>query len=224
MHLPGVARGFEVAPSARAKGEDPPGAAFLLRAPEPADGEAAHDPALDLAVTRVQEILADAPLATVGILLRRRAWIPDLIHRLRVVGIAASDEGGNPLTDSAAVLHALSLLHLADHPADLAAAFHVASSPLGKRVGLDADARSAANACDVARGVRAALAQRGYGAYLSSIRLGEGGAVRRGTSSASASSSTSATRGKARPDRGRAPSSSTCAGRRWKIRPRRACA
>src|SRR5207249_3229174 len=74
--------------------------------------------------------------ATVGILLRRRVWIPELIRALREAGIAASDKGGNPLTDSAAVLQALSLLHLADHPGDLAAALHVATSTLGRKGGV----------------------------------------------------------------------------------------
>jgi ATP-dependent helicase/nuclease subunit A len=150
-----------------------PGAVFLLRAGAPADGKAEHSPALELAVERVRAILADAPLATVGILLRRRRWIPQLIHRLRETGIAASDEGGNPLTDSIAVLHALSLLHLADHPGDLAAAFHVATSPLGSRVGLAAEGFRE-DAGTAARAVRAALAERGFGGFLASIRPGAG--------------------------------------------------
>ncbi len=127
---------FTVHESASKRGEEPPGAVFLLRARANTEADTEQAPVFELAVERVYGILEDAPLASVGVLVRRRKWIPELIHKLSEAGIAASDEGGNPLTDSAAVLHALSMLHLADHPGDLAAAFHVATSPLGPRVGL----------------------------------------------------------------------------------------
>ena len=134
-----------------------------------------QSPALELTVERARAILADAPRAKIGILTRRRKWIPELIRKLRDASIPASDEGGNPLTDSVAVLHALSLLHLADHPGDLAAAFHVATSPLGARVGLSGEEfRKIENARErastIARDVRNALAEQGYGGWLASIR------------------------------------------------------
>lgn len=122
-------------PAKRAGGELP-GAVFVVRAAAADDRGGRESAALTAAVERVRGILEEAPAATIGILTRRRKWIPELIHRLRKHGIHASDEGGNPLTDSVAVLHALSLLHLADHPGDSAAAFHVATSPLGRKVGL----------------------------------------------------------------------------------------
>ncbi|MFN0007650.1 MAG: UvrD-helicase domain-containing protein [Planctomycetota bacterium] len=164
-----------------------PGAVFLVRTRERESEEGAHVPASEAAVERVSSILTEAPRATVGVLVRVRKRIPDLIRRLRDRGILASDEGGNPLTDSAAVLHALSLLHLADHPGDTAAAFHVAKSPLGRLVGLEPEAlfagRSRGESRDgkladpivvragaVAREVRAKIAALGFGGYLASIR------------------------------------------------------
>lgn len=170
---------------------DRPGAVHLVRARPHGVDEPEHLPVLGAAVERVGAILDDAPRATIGVLVRRRAWIPDLIRRLRDAGIAASDEGGNPLTDSMAVLHALSLLHLGDHPGDTAAAFHVANSPFGRVVGLDPalfaagrrDPSAGRGALDdavlarigaAARGVRARLAAQGYGGFLASIRPGEG--------------------------------------------------
>jgi len=172
-------RSFSPHESARARGEEPPGAVHLLSAGAPAEGQASHAPAIALAVERAREILAEAPWATVGILLRRRRWIPELIHALREPGIAASDEGGNPLTDSVAVLQALSLLHLADHPGDLAAALHVATSPFGGKVGLtpeDLSGDRRPKVAAVSAEVRASLARHGYGGYLASIRptAGEG--------------------------------------------------
>ena len=53
---------------------------------------------------------------------------------LRERNIAGSQDGGNPLTDSAAVELILSLVHLADHPGDTLCGFHVRSSPLAKEL------------------------------------------------------------------------------------------
>jgi len=161
--------GFDRHEPAPRAGGDRPGAVTVLRARAAAEGQAAEAPVLVLAVDLVRGILAEAPAASVGILLRRRRWIPELIAKLREAGIPASDEGGNPLTDSIAVLHALSLLHLADHPGDLAAAFHVATSPLGPKVGLE-PGTFRERAAAVARGVRRSLAELGFGAWLASIR------------------------------------------------------
>jgi ATP-dependent exoDNAse (exonuclease V) beta subunit len=178
-----AAEEFQAAFVEHAPNAERPGAVHLVRSRVPREEEPEHVPVLAASVDRVKAILDAAPRASVGVLLRRRAWIPDLIRRLRDRGIGASDEGGNPLTDSVAVLHALSLLHLADHPGDTAAAFHVATSPFGERVGIERalfeadgrpDAAAHARIGEAARAVRAALAVRGYGGFLASIRPGAG--------------------------------------------------
>lgn len=86
---------------------------------------------VEAAAQLVARIVREHPGASVGVLTRRRRPIPRLILRLRDLGVRASEEGGNPLTDSAAVAAIVSAMRLADHPGDSAAAFHVASSPLG---------------------------------------------------------------------------------------------
>ena len=93
---------------------------------------------LRCAARQVKEIVDSAPACSVGVLFRRRKHIARLIYELRRpdIDIRASQESGNPLTDSPAVSAALSLLVLADHPGHTAAGFHVAASPLGKAVGL----------------------------------------------------------------------------------------
>jgi ATP-dependent exoDNAse (exonuclease V) beta subunit len=53
-----------------------------------------------------------------------------LIAGLRCRGIEVSEEGGNPLTDSAAVQHILSAMTLADHPGDKIAKFHLSCGKL----------------------------------------------------------------------------------------------
>jgi ATP-dependent exoDNAse (exonuclease V) beta subunit len=144
------------------------GAAWLLQADPSSEGEEPELPALRLAAERAAQIARAAPAATIGILLRRGRFIARMIYLLRACGVRASGEGGNPLCDSAAVLHVLSLLHLADHPGDAAAAFHLASSPLAPLLGL-VFPNDGAQRSDFARGVRAKLLQRGYGRFLAEL-------------------------------------------------------
>jgi len=108
-------------------------------------------------------VAADAS-ASVGVLVRTKKPIPRLIHTLRERGVLASGDGGNVLIDAEAVQVLLSLLVLADHPGDRAAAFHVGTSPLGRALGVDP--RPGASQVRVAAEVRAALLRDGYGAWL----------------------------------------------------------
>jgi ATP-dependent helicase/nuclease subunit A len=109
---------------------DLPGAAELRQARPTVGDEKDWMPVIELAVERVVTLAKECPEATIGVLLRANKVIPRLIAKLQMEGLPVSGEGGNPLTDSAAVLHLLSLLHLADHPSDTMAAFHLSSSPL----------------------------------------------------------------------------------------------
>ncbi|MBN2218100.1 MAG: UvrD-helicase domain-containing protein [Pirellulales bacterium] len=123
------------------------------------------DATLDFAAGRIAELHAAVPGRSIGVLVRRNRSVARLIHRLGRLGVAASEEGGNPLTDSPAVQLALSALRLADHPGDTASRFHVARSPLGKRLGLERfdDARAAWR---VSAGLRERLLADGYGPTL----------------------------------------------------------
>jgi ATP-dependent exoDNAse (exonuclease V) beta subunit len=97
---------------------------------------AAKEAFLDFAAERIAEIHRQSPEMSVGVLCRSNKPISGLIYRLRKLGVPASEEGGNPLTDSCAVELILSLLRLADHPGDTAAAYHIARSPLASEFGL----------------------------------------------------------------------------------------
>ncbi|MDP6839100.1 MAG: UvrD-helicase domain-containing protein [Planctomycetota bacterium] len=145
-----------------------PGSATLFEAPHHEEHSQAVAAVLDLAVERVATIVAEEPQASVALLLRRRAHIAPLIHRLAALGIRASDQGGNPLTDSEAVVQFLSLLHLADHPADSMAAFHLASSPLGPALGLTPE-NMKETAGTVAAHIRKRLLAEGLGAFTASF-------------------------------------------------------
>ena len=116
----------------------------------------------------IAEIINGSGGHDVGILVRQNKTVGHIVSQLRQRGVRASQEGGFPLTDSAPVLALLSLMRLADHPADSLAAFHVASSPLGELVGLDRSSTEADQA-DVSRRFRRDLADRGYGAVVGDL-------------------------------------------------------
>ncbi len=147
------------------------GAATLLEGPPPAPGEKARDAALALAADRAAAIAAEAPGASIGILLRKKQRANRLLRLLGARGLRASGEGGNPLTDSTAVLHVVSLLHLADHPADTVAALHVARSPLAGALDWEPTVDGlAGQAARVSRGVRERLASEGFGGLCVGLR------------------------------------------------------
>jgi ATP-dependent helicase/nuclease subunit A len=111
------------------------------------------------ATQRVLEERQRRPHATIVVLTRSNKIVGDIIFRLRRAGVLASEEGGNPLTDSPAVSVVLSLLTLADHPGDSAARFHVQQSPLGPLVGLTERTHAGTFAAELRR----RLADSGYG-------------------------------------------------------------
>lgn len=90
------------------------------------------------AVRRVQQWHHAMPEASIGVLVRTRAAGEKVLQALRRADppVAAIGKGGRPLVEEPAVTAVLSLLQLADHPGDRAAAFHVAEGPLGSLVGL----------------------------------------------------------------------------------------
>ncbi len=145
---------------------DLPGYCCLKTAPRAAEGENQPDRTLEFAAEQIKTIAADQPGCSIGVLVRRNATVARLIYELRArQNLFASEEGGNPLTDSAAVQLILSLLKIADHPGDTAARFHVAGSPLGEIVGLERhdDSRAARR---LSLEIRQRLLSNGYGATV----------------------------------------------------------
>jgi len=128
------------------------------------DGEDEPD-AYGTAARWIEKELAKAPDATVGVLTRKNTGVARMIAELRALGVPASQEGGNPLTDSTAVQIVLAALRFADHPGDSAGRFFVSHTPLGPALGLatDVDDQTAARA---ASAVRRRLLDEGLGATL----------------------------------------------------------
>ncbi|HPF13253.1 MAG: UvrD-helicase domain-containing protein [Planctomycetes bacterium] len=156
---------------------------WQVRSEEIMPAATAYRACLEWAAQRVAQIRQEAPTATIGILFRSRKGIPALLHLLSTQhNLRASGEGGNPLTDSEAVSVMASLLHLADHPGDGAAAFHVVTSPLGEVLGFRASdwdleqgplGRSPEfrQACSqLAARVRRELVEQGYGTWMARWR------------------------------------------------------
>ncbi|WP_158265438.1 UvrD-helicase domain-containing protein [Blastopirellula marina] len=107
-----------------------PGHVTLETAPLDVEGKPSEEMVLRRTADLIAELAEKAPHVTIGVLVRRNATIASMIYLLRQRNIMASEEGGNPLTDSAAVQLILSLLEWIDHPGNSAARFHVLESPL----------------------------------------------------------------------------------------------
>lgn len=86
----------------------------------------------------VSQIQQQTPSASIGVLVRTNDAVSAVISELAgpAFNIVASEEGGNPLTDSAAVRLMLSLLKIAEHPGDTIARFHLVNSPLNASLNL----------------------------------------------------------------------------------------
>lgn len=110
------------------------------------------------------------PKCSIGVLTRGNAAVGSLIFELGSLGIPASEEGGNPLTDSAGVQLILSLMKIADHPGDSVSAFHVARSPLGPILGFEShDDPFATNRFSLQ--LRRQLLQQGYGGVIHHLAM-----------------------------------------------------
>ncbi|MBA2115615.1 UvrD-helicase domain-containing protein [Bremerella alba] len=142
-----------------------PGHVTLESAPLDIEGKPCDDQVIALTAKRVAELHREAPHISIGVLVRRNATIASMIYLLRELNVMASEEGGNPLTDSAAVQLMLSLMEWIDHPGNTAARFHVAQSPLAVLVGSSTQTESQWE--EVANDLRRELLVDGYGAAIS---------------------------------------------------------
>jgi len=127
----------------------------------PGDLPMTHD---RYAAKRIAALHAADPGKSIGVLVQRNAAVKALRFELARLGVRASGEGGNPVTDAPAVAAVLSALTLADHPGHTAAAFHVVNSPMGGVVGLRSTHRDAVRRVSTA--IRRRLLDRGYPAVL----------------------------------------------------------
>jgi ATP-dependent helicase/nuclease subunit A len=162
---PPVARWQKAFPAHSTAKTERRGHVTLSVAAQPAEKADVWRSVLEYAAERVRDLHETAPEASVGVLVRTNDAVATMIFELRRRGIAASEEGGNPLVDSPAVELILSILKLADHPGDSVARFHLANSPLAPCLAL-ADYDDDAAAVKLSQHVRRQLLEDGYGATV----------------------------------------------------------
>ena len=108
---------------------------------------------------KIHDLVQQAAVSSIGVLCRKNDTVARMIYELRKLKVEASEEGGNPLTDSPAVELMLSLFTLADHPGHSIAWFHLQNSPLKDHVTAFQDAD------DFAGHLRKSVLGDGYGAF-----------------------------------------------------------
>jgi ATP-dependent exoDNAse (exonuclease V) beta subunit len=124
--------------------------------------EGSEDRSIKDTAAQVARLADDLAGARIAVLVRTNLSVAKLIFHLRQLGVAASELGGNPLTDSAAVQLVLSLLKLSDHPGDRCSAYLLAASPWSSQLGIQ-NGWDDATARQVSRAAREVLAEAGYG-------------------------------------------------------------
>lgn len=148
------------------------------------DGEAptsTDDPHASFVASYIADLVRTHPTREIGVLVRTNAMVGRLIHLLQKQNINASGEGGNPVTDDAAVELILSALTLADHPGNSVARYHVQRSPLAAIIALHDLTPDALET--FSHHIRHAIAQQGYAALINhwSSQLALHGNVRSAT-------------------------------------------
>ena len=129
---------------------------------------------LNQMVRQIAEYHKKCPDRTIGVLTRSNRTVAETIFRLQQIGIEASQEGGNTLTDSAAVETILAAIQLADHPGDTVARFLVSHSALGKWFKLapestESRSENASRVGAVAAEIRKQLIDEGYGPTVEAL-------------------------------------------------------
>lgn len=121
-------------PHHKAFRQDLPGHVQVMTSanPENSDSEGRQQACYERAAELVADLNRKAPDKSIGILTRTNRGVAQLIFLLENLGVEVSQEGGNPLTDAAAVETILSTLMMAEHPGDGRWEFHARSTPLGE--------------------------------------------------------------------------------------------
>ncbi len=119
---------------------------------------------MEFAANQIAELTSRTD-AGVGVLFRRNADVAAMIGMLRDRRVSASQDGGNPLTDSIAVDLVLSLVHLAEHPGDGICAFHLGNSPLASSLPY----HPLTHPAELARWFRQRVARSGLGRAIEAI-------------------------------------------------------
>lgn len=120
------------------------------------------------AAEEVARLKEEAPGRSIGVLTRTNAAVARMMLNLKDLGVHASEEGGNALTDAAPVVAILALLRMADNPGNMVARYHVARTPLGVALGYT-DHTSEDATLQQTTELRRRLLDDGYGATITAL-------------------------------------------------------
>jgi ATP-dependent helicase/nuclease subunit A len=148
--------------------KDLPGYVEVRIGPEDDEPGESRPRLMRYAATEVKRLLAEAPGRSIGVLTRTNAAVARMMLNLKDLGIHASEEGGNALTDAAPVVAILALLRMSDNPGNMVARYHVARSPLGGVIGYT-DHTDASTTLQHTSALRRRLLDDGYGATVTAM-------------------------------------------------------
>jgi ATP-dependent exoDNAse (exonuclease V) beta subunit len=128
----------------------------------PQESDASDSVTLTKTAWMVERITQRFPDATIAVLLRKNLGVAEIKSVLAQVGVAASQEGGNPLSDATSVQIILSAFQWADQPDHGPARFMLACSPLGASMGVTQPFVQPEDFMAASR-IRRQLIEQGYG-------------------------------------------------------------
>ena len=133
---------------------------------EPTSSKKSINTDIDLDIAEsIAELHRRSDQITIGVLTRTNADVARMISLLRDRGVEASQEGGNPLIDTAPVLVIQSALKLAEHSGDTLAYFHTIHSPLKSFW----NEETCADATKISLDLRDRLGTLGFGGTVSAL-------------------------------------------------------
>jgi ATP-dependent helicase/nuclease subunit A len=145
-----------------------PGYVELRIGPQDDDPGESRPRLMRRATEEVARLLHAAPGHSIGVLTRTNAAVARMMLNLKDLGVHASEEGGNALTDAAPVVAILALLRMCDNPGNMVARYHVARTPLGEALGYTDHADTAAT-LERTSALRRRLLDDGYGLTVTAL-------------------------------------------------------
>ncbi|HSJ25377.1 MAG TPA: UvrD-helicase domain-containing protein [Longimicrobiales bacterium] len=163
-----VARDWLQEFATHAPARDLPGYVELKIGPKDDDPGEARPRLMRRAAEEVARLMEEAPGRSIGVLTRTNAAVARMMLNLKDLGVHASEEGGNALTDAAPVVAILALLRMSDNPGNMVARYHVARSPLGAAIGYT-DHTDLAATLEHTSKLRRRLLDDGYGPTITAL-------------------------------------------------------
>jgi ATP-dependent helicase/nuclease subunit A len=145
-----------------------PGYVEVRIGPQDEDRGEARPRLMRRAAEEVGRLLRENPGRSIGVLTRTNAAVARMMLNLKDLGVHASEEGGNALTDAAPVVAILALLRMCDNPGNMVARYHVARTPLGAAIAYTEHTDESATLARTSE-LRRRLLDDGYGITITAL-------------------------------------------------------